>query len=231
MESEILKQRMIDLGASLVGIADLSSLDSQQTLGMNKGVAIALAVDQHIIKDIAHGPTVLYHQAYKDLNERLDKLADQVVEILKNEGYQAYAQTKSGVEINQDSLSTRLPHKTVATLAGLGWIGKCALLVTPTYGSAIRLTSVLTNAPLNADSPKTKSQCADCNACVRACPGVAVEGKLWRPGLQRDELYDAINCKRTAKQLSAKVGIDETLCGKCIEVCPYTQKYIQLNHE
>ena len=44
---------------------------------------------------------------------------------------------------------TVMPHKTVAVHAGLGWIGKSALFVTEKYGSAVRLTSVLTDAPLS----------------------------------------------------------------------------------
>jgi len=42
-----------------------------------------------------------------------------------------------------------MPQKTIATRAGLGWIGKTALLITPQFGSAIRLNSVLTDMEFN----------------------------------------------------------------------------------
>jgi epoxyqueuosine reductase QueG len=65
-------------------------------------------------------------------------------------------------DIDSQTLSTGLPHKTTATLAGLGWIGKCALLVTERYGSAIRLTAVLTEAELPCGEPVSRSRCGAC---------------------------------------------------------------------
>ena len=34
----------------------------------------------------------------------------------------------------------------MATLSGMGWIGKCALLVNDSYGTAVRYITVLTDA-------------------------------------------------------------------------------------
>lgn len=63
--------------------------------------------------------------------------------------------------------------------------------------------------------------------CAEACPAKAVSGKLWEVGLYRDDFFDPIKCRETAKKRS-KLGFGTaiTLCGKCIEVCPYTQRYI-----
>ena len=63
------------------------------------------------------------------------------------------------MSIGLDNLGAELPHKTVATRAGIGWIGKCALLVTEKYGSAIRLTTVLTDMDLETDQPINGSKC------------------------------------------------------------------------
>ena len=40
------------------------------------------------------------------------------------------------------------PHKTAATRAGLGWIGKTALFVSPEFGPAVRLATVFTDLEL-----------------------------------------------------------------------------------
>ena len=40
----------------------------------------------------------------------------------------------------------QITYKMLATLAGIGWIGKNALLVTKEQGSAVRFTAVLTDA-------------------------------------------------------------------------------------
>jgi hypothetical protein len=77
--------------------------------------------------------------------------------------------------------TTPLPHKTVATRAGLGWIGHCALLVTPAFGPALRISSVLTNAPRYHAVPIVRSRCGTCRRCVEvfepASPGPSNGGK------------------------------------------------------
>ncbi len=118
-------------------------------------------------------------------------------------------------------------HKTVATRAGLGWIGKNALLITREYGSAVRLASVLTDAPLPVGKPVNHSSCGDCANCVGVCPGGAIKGINWQLGMYRDEFYDAQRCRETALAQAGKVGIDRTVCGMCIAVCPWTRRYIE----
>jgi len=125
-----------------------------------------------------------------------------------------------------------LPHKTVATRAGLGWIGKNALLITPKYGSAIRISSVLTNMLLITNNPINESKCGTCNKCVKACSAAAIKGMLWNVNLAREELIDPFKCRIKARELlNKKIGIESAICGKCIEVCPVTQLYIKNNVE
>lgn len=123
---------------------------------------------------------------------------------------------------------SRLPHKTIATRSGIGWIGKSALLVTKEFGSAVRISSILTNAPLKADKPINESRCGSCMTCTKACPGQAVKGRNWSVGVEREDYYDPELCYKKAREIAARVLNKEiTLCGKCIYVCPYTQKYIR----
>jgi epoxyqueuosine reductase QueG len=100
---------------------------------------------------------------------------------LTNEGYKAFAKNRGKVIVDQSVKRSKLPHKTVATLSGLGWIGKCALLVTRDYGAAVRLTVTLTDAPLQTGKPINKSYCGACTECQKNCPAGAVSGKLWSP--------------------------------------------------
>ncbi len=122
-----------------------------------------------------------------------------------------------------------MPHKTCATRSGLGWIGKSALLVTPEFGPAVRLTSVLTNAPFDRfGTPVTASRCGDCEQCKNACPGKAIQGTLWDVSVNREQLVDVEACRKAARKLALKrTGHEITLCGKCIEICPYTQNYLK----
>jgi epoxyqueuosine reductase QueG len=124
-------------------------------------------------------------------------------------------------------LRTALPHKTVATRAGLGWIGKNALLITRTFGSAVRLTSVLTDAPFIADEPIDQSRCGNCRVCVDICPGGAPQGKNWVCGRDRDDFFSARDCFNAMEDLTGRAGLEtRSICGICIASCPWTQKYL-----
>ncbi|MHC4537651.1 MAG: 4Fe-4S double cluster binding domain-containing protein [Planctomycetota bacterium] len=71
--------------------------------------------------------------------------------------------------------------------------------------------------------------CGDCRECADHCPAKAIKGNNWQLGCSRDSIYDAFACCETATKLAKKIGIQPTICGICINVCPWTQKYI--SHE
>lgn len=225
--TEFFKEEMECHGADLIGIGDLSEIPSELRCNMPFGIAIAVAYDPEIIRGISEMPTKEYYAAYNKINDELDMLVDLGADFLRMDRSIALPQRRSVIVEDYNSWSTVLPHKTVATRAGLGWIGKDALLVTEKYGSAVRISTILTNAPLQADKPINKSKCGECSRCVTACPAEAMTGINWSIKSSREELYNAAQCRKTArKRAYASFGIEITLCGKCINVCPYTQKYI-----
>jgi epoxyqueuosine reductase QueG len=226
--TENLLQSLYSSGASLAGVADLSALPEAPRLGLPFGVAVAVKYPAWVIRGIADGPTREYFDHYHSLNAQLDALVTKGAKLLTDAGYRAVAQTLAYVRPLEADYRTPLPHKTVATRAGLGWIGRCALLVTREYGSAVRISSLLTDAPLTPNAPVDVSGCGDCAACTAACPAQAVSGALWTPGIPREALFDARRCRETARALSSRLLNEEiTLCGKCIAVCPYTRKYLK----
>jgi epoxyqueuosine reductase len=221
-----LKSFLLSKGASLVGFADLHEIDSKARDGFPYGISIAIALDPQIMTDIKEGPTRAYYDEYNSLNDKLDKLAQDTAQWLADKGYRAQARV-TAFGSDKDTLSARLPHKTVATRAGLGWIGKCALLVTKRFGSAVRLTTVLTDAPLVPGRPVDASLCSHCTHCIEACPAHAHTGTIWQAGMPREALYDAYKCRDTAQKLSLKgFGISYSICGLCIVACPWTKKYL-----
>ena len=240
MNQEI-ERMLLENGASMVGFAKIDELYSNVDLNEPRsedsvtepinvphypfGISIILAHPKGVIKNISDAPTMDYYNAYHRLNNKLDELAILCADYIKEQGYNAYPQTVSATK-EYGIFRTVMPHKTVAVQTGLGWIGKSALFVTEEYGSAVRLTSVLTDAPLNYNKQIMTSKCGSCMLCTSACPGKAISGRVWSPGLDRDEFFDAMACRKKAREIAAKT-IDKqiTLCGKCIEVCPYTRKY------
>ncbi|MBR4446851.1 4Fe-4S double cluster binding domain-containing protein [Methanobrevibacter sp.] len=222
-----LKEYLIKNGAIEVGFADITNFTPKE--GLNSGVVFYITYPKEIIKNMQNAPTPEYLEELISLNSRLDGLGMKCEEFLINEGYDAYAQTKKrlGSDFGEFN-SFELPHKTIATRAGLGWIGKSALFTTKKYGSALRLSSVLTNAPLDFGEPILKSNCGKCEICKDACPGGAISGKEWNYNLKRNEFYDDKKCEKYALIVSEEnLGKADTVCGKCIYACPHTQKYIK----
>jgi epoxyqueuosine reductase QueG len=227
-----LKSTLLSHGASLVGFGDLTELPAEVRSDVPVGICVAVKYPKDVIRGITELPTREYYDWYNRLNERLDMLVTLGAEALGILGYEAVAQTRARVGIGETEYNTLLPHKTVATRAGIGWIGKSALLVTERYGSMIRLSTILTNAPLKTAEPVNRSKCGGCMACANACPGGAISGREWSAGLYRDEFFDAVKCRKTARERSMRgFGGVETICGKCIETCPYTRNYLNGNKE
>lgn len=222
-----LKKFLLENGATEVGYADITGFTPKP--GLTSGVIFYITYPKEIIRNMANAPTQEYVDELVSLNSRLDELGMKCEEYLKNKGFEAYAQTKQrlGQDFGEFN-SFELPHKTIATRAGLGWIGKSALLTTKKYGSALRMSSVLTNAPLNFGNAIIKSKCGKCDLCKEACPGGAISGKEWNCTLKRNDFYDDKKCEKFALKVSYEnLGKADTVCGKCIYACPHTQKFIK----
>jgi epoxyqueuosine reductase QueG len=223
-----LRDALIEKGANLVGFADLQEIEESSREYMNFGISVAVAMTPRIVKGISDGPTMDYFDEYNRLNAKLDEIAEFAADLIKSYGFNAIPKSMRNVTFHVNTRSTTLPHKTVATRAGLGWIGKSALLVTKEYGSAIRISSVLTDAQLDVGVPTNESKCGGCMICHNVCPGKAIKGKNWDVAAKTDTLYDASNCSKMARERTKKIGLNLCLCGLCILECPWTKKYLNL---
>lgn len=225
--SDELKQILLDAGASLVGIGDMSEV---LNCSFPIGISVAVPLPVNIVKSLKKLPTWEYYDAYCTLNNKLDDIICEGAEFLSKKGYTALAQTRDYVDLDREHWISPIPHKTVATRSGLGWIGKNCLLVTHEFGSAVRISSFLTDAPLLCDTPIDVSFCGECTLCVDACPAQALTGTLWKKKTKREQIIDVQKCYRKQKEIMfAGTGIDKDLCGKCFAVCAYTNRYLNGN--
>lgn len=209
----------------IIGFADLRCLSEEVRQKFEHGILIGLSYTKEAIEENKNGLPQRYYTELKAMNQRLNELAALTADFLIDKGYKALPKIQSMV-VQDKEWRTVLPHKTVATLAGIGWIGKCATLVTKEAGSALRITVVLTNAPLSCGEPIRKSLCSPgCMICANVCPGKAPRGSLWEAGMDRDEFFDAHACAVGARDRAKELlGIHETICGLCIVNCPFTKK-------
>jgi epoxyqueuosine reductase QueG len=222
-----LKSELLAQGADIVAFGDLTELPSEVREGLPVGVSFGIRIPKHIVRDIADVPTPEYAFYYKTANAKLQEIIKHGERFLRELGYNAVGMTNEQIAQISGENYTKLPLKTVATRAGLGFIGKCALLVTPEFGSAIRLGAILTDTPLEVSATIDESHCGGCNACVEACPGHAPNGKSWKQGVERDVFFDAAVCRVTAYERGVRfASVKSSICGKCIAVCPWTQLYV-----
>jgi len=218
MNSEILRKRIIKWGASIVGFGNLNHLLPDESKQLHIGISIAIRLSNAIIDGIKEAPTFTYAYHYRVTNQLLDFIALKASNLLQSRGYEALPIPASQT-VNHEKLEGLFPHKTVATRASLGWIGKNALLITPEYGPRVRLASVLTDAPLEVSQPISESRCEQCSLCVKACPAKALTGKSWQEETKREELIDVGLCHEVTQRNKIKFG--EPICGICVSVCPF----------
>jgi len=118
-----------------------------------------------------------------------------------------------------------------AERAGLGFIGKNAMLVSRAHGNWLLLAAVLTRIELVPDEPLRPAEggsrvgllCGRCTRCLDACPTQA----LTAPGVvdaRRCISYQTIENKGAIPRgLRPGIGAHVYGCDVCLEVCPWNR--------
>jgi len=150
----------------------------RETLGkFPRAVSIGIRLSDAIIDQHKLGEkrehSLYRHHIDRVVNPALDLLAQKIQHALQTDGFKVFPIPASLP--NYETMSGIFSHKLAAHLAGLGWIGKSCLLITPDFGPRVRLVTVLTDAPLPSGTPLNK-KCGECQICVDACPAKAFTG-------------------------------------------------------
>ena len=207
---------------NLWGIADLKGFYTPEYKeGCNFPIAISFAVPMNpeIMASIQKGPNQAYADEWLRANNHIEKLSDKLTQEFIDRGYYS---TASAASYHKD-----FPHKTAATRAGLGWIGKNCQLITRRYGPWLRLGTVFTTMDLHSNAPIEKSYCGSCRRCVDSCPSHALQGNTWYPGLEREKILDADTCFQWTKEHNTEFHNVHELCGICSGVCPHGLKLLK----
>jgi epoxyqueuosine reductase QueG len=209
----------------IFGYADLAGLVPAYLGLFDQAVSFGLAMDPKIMAGVEAGPTRSYAALYSHVNRRLDSLAGLIVSAIGEAGGRALA-IPASLRSDAVNLKGDFPHKTAATRAGLGWIGKNAQLVTESVGPWLRLSTVLTDMPLPVGNPVEKSSCGKCDRCVAACPARALSDVEWIAGQARHELIDVQTCDQYKKAHFFAYNQGNS-CGICTAACPLGQKTLK----
>jgi epoxyqueuosine reductase len=230
-ETDILSRNIVQTlergGAALSGFADVEGLTGPNLPPFTRAVSFALAMDPYIMAGLKYGPTREYSKLYEEMNQKINQLGEEVEDLILSAGFDAWA-VPASVRSDPENIRGDFPHKTAATRAGLGWVGRHCQLVTHELGPWLRLGTVLTGAPLPPAQPVEKSFCGKCRACIDACPANALKGGVWSPGIERAEILNAPVCDdyKKAHFFAFQGGHN---CGICTSACPYGHKLLKEN--
>jgi epoxyqueuosine reductase len=218
-------------GADFFGVADLSPAQSfiLEQGGPNiahyeRAIALGIALPHSVVDRLPQrterAVAVNYRaHAYDVINQRLNLVASRVSGFLQSRGHDALP-IRAAERVDDERLCAEFSHKLAAHLAGLGWIGKSCMLITPGAGPRVRWTTVLTDAPLAETGGPMDERCGDCEQCVEICPVGAFTGRAFRTEEPREVRFDASKCDGYFAKMKRQ-DPEAAVCGMCLYVCPY----------
>lgn len=175
-------------GAALVGLASGERLADAPPSGdpgyllpsVQSIISFAIPYDQEALREFFSKTGWRSFNLDKKENTRLlYVIGDHIVDFLRGEGFDALA-----VDINNNyrpepgardisemvAMVPEFSHRYSAVAAGVGRLGWSGNVMTPLYGSAILLGTVLTSASLESDPLLEENPCDGCKMCVASCP-------------------------------------------------------------
>jgi epoxyqueuosine reductase QueG len=202
---EELRGELLGQGAAVVGFAALTGHLDGQIAHLDRAVSIGVA-----------------RRLTEDTLGILVRLQKRAVRHLKARGWRTLAVPPDS-DRRKDTFVSRLyalfNHKMAATSAGIGWVGRSGLLISPEHGPRLTLATVLTDAPLAPDDPIEASRCGACTLCRDHCPSGAITGAEWS---RRDPFAELVRLGACREyQAAGRRTPGKPTCGLCITVCPY----------
>lgn len=163
-----IKNLAIRYGADLVGIADLKLLVGIFTYPPNLlykyifGISVAVCLDRYDNYDNS-----IADKAFT----ALETIASHVKEYIQSKGYKVQVNPPDRRVQDEGLLywTKELSYKAVAKTAGLGWIGKSMLIVTPKFDPQVSLIIISIDIPLTPGKP-IKNRYGKCRKCIEAWP-------------------------------------------------------------
>jgi epoxyqueuosine reductase QueG len=216
------------LGIDMFGVADLLSAKNfitrqggEHVGGFPRAISLGIRLIDNILDQLINHKDLVtiasYRGVYDAANQALDRASLLMAKKVQESGYNAYPIPASSM-LNNGNFEAVFSHKVAAHLAGLGWIGRNCLLITPHYGPRLRLASVLTDAPLETGTP-LDNRCGDCTQCVDICPSRAITGLPFSSEEHRDVRLDPKKCDQYTTNRMKVFG--NANCGLCVHICPY----------
>lgn len=223
--NKIVSEKLRELDINEFGFTKTELINAKRAEKLPYAVSIVVPLSDYIVDEIDKEPTFAYFQHYRAVNAYIDAVLLRLGLMIASYGYN-YMPVAASQSIPTNALpySALVSHKAAARNAGLGTIGKSALFLSRRYGTRVRLGTLLTDMPLECENGKElEDVCASCDLCARSCPAMAISGRAYKEGMEREEFFDVAACSEYMKKKFQHIGRG-AVCGICMKVCPYTHK-------
>ena len=213
--TESIKALAAEMQFALCGVADIRDvrkkfhLDLDLVSRFDRAISLGKQLLDPVIEDIKDRPTLFYFHHYRQLNFFLDRGAFLLSSRIQDRGFQALPIPASQI-IDWEKQKSHVSHKITGRLAGLGWVGRNNLLVSPHLGSRHRLVTILTDMPLEPDEVLERD-CGKCMACLKTCPAQAIKESL--------DDFDHWACFDMLKEFRRQGVVGQHICGVCVKSC------------
>lgn len=172
-------------------------------------ISLAMAFDKEAIRAYFTKEDQMGHiRDHAALYIKLTEVARAIQAMLKDRGYESSAPlVNNKYRKNQPfmALVPPLSHRYVAVASGIGWPGWSGNLITPEFGAAVAISSVVTSAELEPDEPLEQGdQCRSCKLCSAICPShfispreecsVTISGRTYTHNKKAANLRCVVTC-------------------------------------
>ncbi|MFX1330102.1 MAG: 4Fe-4S dicluster domain-containing protein [Promethearchaeota archaeon] len=205
-----LKEFAYSQGVDIIHFTKLPQDLIFQEFGILFDNAIVLAMEMSQEK-IDQAPSQVTFKMVFDTYDSLGIAANKIAAFLREHGYAAQADHPLG--------GTAL-FPPLAQKAGIGFVGKHGLLITPRFGPRVRLAAVYTSVRNLPDSKENnhswiEEYCKACGRCINECPPQAIrqETLVHDSGLRTDII----------QQSCFEYFVEFYGCSVCIKVCPFSK--------
>lgn len=250
--SEQIKQKALELGFDACGITSAQFLKEHEPLlydwlsreyqGEMEYMTNNLEIRLDSSKIIENGKSVIVvlksYNHSNDYNTRLkiSKYAKGIdYHFVMKEGL---SKLLSFIQQNHTNVKGRafvdsapLLERALAQKAGLGWIGKNAMLIHKELGSFVFIGELVVDIELAYDKPYRKEHCGSCSLCLNNCPASAIVSP---------KIIDARRCisyltieKRGELDDYDKQVLNNWIfgCDACQDVCPWNKKAKEVSED
>lgn len=145
----------------------------------------------------------LISECNQNINKRIKEIYQHIINEFPEAEFEFFDSVNEKIKLTKYGIS----QKVLAHLAGLGWIGKSKLLITPKFGLRVKIGTIFTKSTIAPINEPYIESCGNCKTCMDICPVEAI----------CENNFNALKCRLYVKDGNDN---DKTFCGLCMKVCP-----------